>query len=159
MAAYKVTYNKVWETLTQRKFIYIPQRSLWFPKPSRYQEKAMVRNGEWCHLFPALHPLSCSKHFFSIAILIQRIQRLLFSPSYRKPHFYTSQNSIPIKQWNNSDIPWCFIIFFLKKHCSCECFHWILGTDVQGYGAIAVNMQLSRNRKAEAVFLQGCSNW
>lgn len=41
---WEVTYNKVGETLTQRKSTSIPKISLWSPKPSRYPEEALVRD-------------------------------------------------------------------------------------------------------------------
>lgn len=39
----EVTYNKVGETLMQRRSTSVPKRSLWSSKPSRYPEEAMVR--------------------------------------------------------------------------------------------------------------------
>ena len=88
---------------------------------------------------PILYSLSYTKHLFSVAILMQSIQHLFSNPADCKSHFLyiTEFHSNKTTEWFRYSI----VLFEKKKYFSCICFHWILGTVVQGHGAIAVKYE------------------
>lgn len=105
---------KIWETLTQRKSTCILQRLLWAPKPPRYPEKAMVRDGEWYHLpphppFPVLYQALVFSCYFNAEYSASTV---FSNPADYKSHFLyvTEFHSNKTTEWFRYSI-----VLFEKK--------------------------------------------